>query len=112
MARYQDTYITIYRPDSTVLARHLPVQLVQMSTREVLLHQQVYGLRTAAIFRIVTGFNPQYPIQTKDLLVDELNVDPAAPAGTSGYYRYRVISNPVEEFDDHQEVVCEVVRGG
>lgn len=101
------TTVRIERPQGTVIATGVPVQIDQASLVEAV---EFEGARPFDVFRLYTLWPPYAPsiIQRRDTLVDEQNTD----AETGALARYRV-SGLVETFDnDHQEMLVERVVGG
>lgn len=100
------TTIRIERPQGTVVATGIPVQIDQASLVEAV---EFEGARPFDIFRLYTLWPPYAPniIQRRDMLVDLENTD----AETGALAQYRV-SGLVETFDtDHQEAVVERIVG-
>ena len=100
------TTVRIERPQGTVIASGVPVQIDQASLEE---RVEFDGARPYDVFMIYTLWPPLAPaiIQRRDTLVDEQNSDPE----TGQLARYRV-SGLVETFDgDHQEMLIERVVG-
>lgn len=102
----QLTTVRIERPQGTVVARGIAVQIDQSSTLE---HMDLEHARSFDIFEVFTTQGvPLVPIRRRDVLVDEVNVDPET--GLLAQYR---VSGLVETFaGDHQECVVERVVGG
>src|SRR5579864_4811299 len=100
------TTVRLERPEGTVLARGIAVQIDQASAEE---RAEFEGARPYDVFAIyTTGGVPSTPIQRRDVLFDEQNVDHE----TGQLAKYRV-SGLVETFlNDHQELVAERVVGG
>ena len=100
------TTVRIERPEGTVVATHIPVQIDQAGTHEEL---DFDGARPYDLFWIYTlaGVPSPSPIQRRDVLFDEVNTDPE----TGALAKYRV-SGLVETFaGDHQELMAERVVG-
>jgi hypothetical protein len=100
------TTVRIERPQGTVIASGVPVQIDQASLEE---RVEFDGARPYDVFMVYTLWPPLSPaiIQRRDTLVDEQNTD----AETGQPARYRV-SGLVETFDgDHQEALIERVVG-
>ena len=100
------TTLSIERPQGTVVASGVPVQIDQASLEE---RSEFDGARPYDVFTVYTLWPPVAPaiIQRRDTLVDENNTDPE----TGQLARYRV-SGLVETFDgDHQEALIERVVG-
>ena len=100
------TTVRIERPQGTVIASGVPVQIDQASLEE---RVEFDGARPYDVFMVYTLWPPLALaiIQRRDTLVDEQNTDPE----TGQAARYRV-SGLVETFDgDHQEALIERVVG-
>jgi hypothetical protein len=100
------TTVRIERPQGTVVATGVPVQIDQASAEE---RTEFEGARPFDVFMVYTLWPPIAPaiIQRRDLLVDEQNTD----SETGQLAKYRV-SGLVETFDgDHQEALIERVVG-
>ncbi len=100
------TTVRIERPQGTVVASGVPVQIDQASLDERL---EFDGARPYDVFTVYTLWPPIAPgiIQRRDVLVDEVNSD----AETGQLAKYRV-SGLVETFaGDHQEMLVERVVG-
>lgn len=100
------TTVRLERPEGTVLLRGIAVQIEQASE---LARHDLEGARPFDVFALYTTQGvPTVPIQRRDLLTDELNLDPE----TGQLARYRV-AGLVETFEnDHQELLAERVVGG
>ena len=108
----RDTTITIQRPEGTVLATHVRVQVDQVSLREAFDLSAVTGRRAVDYFKLYTaGWYASSLLQAEDLLVDELENDPEITLAPTPY-RYRVVGRVKNYEYDHQEVYAEIVRGG
>lgn len=105
----RETTITIQRPEGTVLATHIRVQVDQVSLREAFDLSAAYNRRAVDFFKVYTeGWYYNALLQRDDVLLDELGTDPE----TTKPYKYRVVGR-VKNFEfDHQEAYCEVVVGG
>ena len=103
------TTVRLERPEGTVQLRGIAVQIEQASPMAQLPHADLQGARQFALFAIYTLQGvPTTPIQRRDVLYDEINLDPE----TGVLAKYRVVA-PVETFDtDHQEILAERVVGG
>jgi hypothetical protein len=100
------TTVRLERPEGTVLARGIAVQIDSASTDERLSFEGARPYDVVAIY--TTQGVPLVPIQRRDVLYDEQNTDPE----TGALAKYRV-SGSVETFErDHQEIVAERVVGG
>lgn len=99
------TTIRIERPEGTVVARGIPVQIEQASTHEL---RDLEDARPYDMFSIMTLQGvPATPIQRRDVLFDEVNND----SETGSLAKYRV-SGLVETFlSSHQEIIAERVVG-
>ncbi len=100
------TTVRLERPEGTVLARGIAVQIEQAGAEE---RVEFEGARPFDLFDMYTTQGvPSVPIQRRDVLFDEQNTDPE----TGQLAKYRV-SGLVETFlNDHQELVAERVVGG
>ena len=99
------TTVRLERPEGSVRLRGIAVQIEQASA---IVHADLGGARPYDLFALYTlqGI-PSVPILRRDILYDELNIDPDTGALT----KYRVVA-PVETFDsDHQEILAERVVG-
>jgi hypothetical protein len=100
------TTVRIERPQGTVVASGVPVQIDQASAEE---RVEFDGARPFDVFAVYTLWPPISPtiIRRRDVLVDENNTD----TETGQLAKYRV-SGLVETFaDDHQEMLVERVVG-
>lgn len=99
------TTVRIERPEGTIVASGIPVQIDHASAEELV---EFDGARPYDTFTIYTLYVPQTPIRRRDVLFDEVNVD----SETGSLAKYRV-SGHVETFTgSHQEMVAERVVGG
>lgn len=112
----RDTYVTIERPEHTVLATNVHVQVDQMGDREVAALRAAWEYQAGDYFRIYTAdWDPNSLIRRDDVLVDQMFIDPdtitaSNPGGN--YFRYRIVGR-VKDFEyDHQEAYGWVVVGG
>lgn len=102
----QFTTVRLERPQGTVLARGIAVQ-IEAATASDLERVDSGGARPFDLFWVYTTQGAMAPsLRRRDTLFDEVNSDPETglPA------RYRV-AGMVESFDDHQEALCERVVG-
>ncbi len=104
----RETTLTVHRPEGTVIASGVPVQVDQTSLQEVIHHRQAYGWDGADLFKLYTAWwMPAFQLQRGDVVFDERFTDPE----TGALYKYRVIGR-VRVFDrDHLECFAEVVVG-
>lgn len=106
----RETSITIQRPDGTVVAQHVLVQVDQSSTKEVLEHLALADHHGGDMFKVQTrGWWPLALIRRGDLLIDEQFVDADNKDGNT--FGYRVISRPKDYWLDHQECTCDSIVG-
>ena len=100
------TTVRVERPEGTVVATNVPVQIEQAEEYE---RVDFDGARPYDRFWIYTHqWWPSLSIQRRDLLFDLQNTDPET--GVSAKYR---VAGVVETFaQDHQEMECERVVGG
>jgi len=100
------TTIRIERPEGTVALRGVAAQIEEVGGVE---RHELEGARVFdQVWLYTTQGVPAVPIQRRDTLFDELNVDPETGVAA----KYRVVG-PVETFvGDHQEALCERVVGG
>jgi hypothetical protein len=100
------TTVRLERPEGTVLLRGIAVQIEELGERE---RQELEGERSADLVVIYTTAGvPSIPLRRRDVLFDELDLDPE----TGQLAKYRVVST-VETFEnDHQELFAERVVGG
>jgi hypothetical protein len=99
------TTLRLERPEGTVLLRGIPAQIEQIGDLERLDLADARAYDLVAIY--TTAGVPAVPIQRRDVLFDELDLDPE----TGQLAKYRVVG-PVETFEsDHQELVAERVVG-
>jgi hypothetical protein len=103
------TTVRVERPEGTVVAQHIAVQIENaspFSARELV---ELTGARPFDVFAIYTTQGaPLIPIQRRDVLFDEVNTDPE----TGALAKYRV-SGLVETYTgSHQEMLAERVVGG
>ena len=99
------TTIRIERPEGTVLLRGVAAQIDEVGGVE---RRELEGARVFdQVWLYTTQGVPTIPIQRRDTLFDEANVDPETGLAA----KYRVVG-PVETFaGDHQEALCERVVG-
>lgn len=106
------TTVTLLRPTTdgsgttTTIAQHLPVQVDQMSTREVVQHQQAYDVRVVDLWKITTFYTPQpssLQPQRGDILQDEIATEPEK---ANAPITYKVVGR-VKVYDDHCEITAE-----
>ena len=106
------TTVRVERPEGTVIARGLPVQIQEASLEERLGADALGGARPYDLVDIYTTATSATTVRRRDVLYDEVNSDPE----TGSLAKYRVV-NAVENFTvsgllDHQEIVAERVVGG
>lgn len=101
------TTVRVERPEGTVIARGVPVQIEQASESERV--NELGGARPYCAFWLYTTQGvPATPIRRRDVLYDEVNADEE----TGSLAKYRV-SGVVETFQgSHQEILAERVIGG
>ncbi|HZC07769.1 MAG TPA: hypothetical protein VE338_19180 [Ktedonobacterales bacterium] len=100
------TTVRIERPEGTVIARGVAVQIEEASPEEKLSFDGARPYDLIAIY--TTQGVPLTPIRRRDVLYDEVNTDPE----TGALAKYRV-AGAVETFaNDHQEMIAERVVGG
>ncbi|HEX2347583.1 MAG TPA: hypothetical protein VHI51_04020 [Ktedonobacterales bacterium] len=99
------TTVRIERPEGTVVARGVAVQIEEAALEEKLAFD---GARPYDLVSIYTTQGvPLTPIRRRDVLYDEVNLDPE----TGALAKYRV-AGAVETFaNDHQEMIAERVVG-
>ena len=102
------TTVRLERPEGTVLAHGIPVQIEQMSVKEALDFDQARPYDTFWIYtRQGVPVTPAGGIARRDVLFDEVNTDPET--GTLAKYR---VSGLVETFaSHHQELMAERIVG-
>ncbi|MFI5271599.1 MAG: hypothetical protein ACHQ4H_01030 [Ktedonobacterales bacterium] len=102
------TTIRIERPEGTPQLSGVAVQIEQ-ATVDDLARAELDGDRVYDVFWLYTTQGvPAVPLQRRDVLFDEQNLDPE----TSQFAKYR-IAGMVETFaSDHQEALIERVVGG
>jgi len=100
------TTVRIERPEGTVMLRGVGSQIEETGEIE---RSDLQGVRPFDLAWVYTTQGvPAIPIQRRDVLFDEINLDPE----TGQAAKYRVVG-PVETFlNDHQEALCERVVGG
>ncbi len=99
------TTVRLERPEGTVLLRGIWVLIEQGNTLE---RHDLEGARPFDLFTIYTLQGvPSTPIQRRDVLFDEVNVDPE----TGQLAKYRVTGLVETLLADHQEVLAERVVG-
>jgi hypothetical protein len=100
------TTVRVERPEGSVVATGVPVQIDAASAEE---RRDLEGARPYDVVEIYTLQGvPVVPIQRRDVLFDLQNNDPET--GASAKYR---VSGVVETFTgSHQEIVAERVVGG
>ncbi len=99
------TTVRIERPEGTVIARGVAVQIEEAALEEKLSFEDARPFDVVAIY--TTQGVPLTPIRRRDVLFDEANLDPE----TGALAKYRV-SGAVETFAfDHQEMLAERVVG-
>src|SRR5579859_3657003 len=103
------TTVRLERPEGTVLARGIPVQIDQMSVKEASDFEMARPYDSFWIYtRQGVPVTPAGGIARRDVLFDEVNNDPET--GTLAKYR---VSGLVETFSTHhQEAMAERVVGG
>jgi hypothetical protein len=103
------TTVRIERPEGTVVASHVSVQIENASAFSAREAVEFEGARPFDMVAIYTTQGvPLVPIQRRDVLFDEVNTDPE----TGALAKYRV-SGLVETFTgSHQEMLAERVVGG
>jgi hypothetical protein len=110
------TTVTIQRPEGTLYASGVRVQVDQMTFKEVMDHMDVTRMHGHDGFKVYTlDWIPPLLIHRDDVLIDERYTDPdtITPANPTGsLFKYRVVSRPKDYDWDHQEMVVEVVVGG
>jgi Ni,Fe-hydrogenase I cytochrome b subunit len=102
------TYVTVYRPETQQLVQHLPVQVDQMSERELVDHASLNQWHVVDTWRIYTLYlpTPAYQLQRGDVLKDEMTINPDSSGKP---YTYRIVGL-VKTYDDHQECIAETPR--
>jgi hypothetical protein len=99
------TTVRVERPEGTVVQRGIAVQIEEASLQERLSFEGARPYDLVAIY--TTQGVPLIPIRRRDVLYDEINLDPE----TGALAKYRV-AGAVETFaNDHQEMVAERVVG-
>jgi hypothetical protein len=100
------TTVRIERPEGTVMLRGVAAQIEEVVEIE---RSDAQGARPFDLAWVYTTQGvPTVPIRRRDVLFDEINLDPE----TGQSAKYRVVG-PVETFlNDHQEALCERVVGG
>ena len=100
------TTVRVERPEGTVVARGVAVQIEEAALEERLSFDGARPYDSVYIY--TTQGVPTTPLQRRDVLYDEVNVDPET--GTLAKYR---VSGAVETFNyDHQEMIAERIVGG
>lgn len=106
------TTVTIQRPEGTVLATSVAVQIEHASASEqadFLGRDERGGARPYDRFIVYTLRGvPTTPIRRRDVLIDEQNTD----AETGVFAKYRVVGLPESFIGSHQELLAERVVGG
>ena len=102
------TMVRVERPEGTVIARGVAVQIDEGAKAEVEERLSFDGARAYDLVTIYTTQGvPLIPLRRRDVLFDEVNLDPE----TGALAKYRV-SGAVETFAfDHQEMVAQRVVG-
>lgn len=101
----QLTTVRIERPEGNVIARGVAVQIEEAGDQEQLSFDGARPYDEVLIF--TTQGVPSTPIRRRDVLFDEVNLDPE----TGALAKYRV-SGAVETFaNDHQEMMAERIVG-
>jgi hypothetical protein len=99
------TTVRVERPEGTVVARGVAVQVDAAHDSEQLDFADARPFD--AVWVYTTQGVPVVPLQRRDVLFDEVNVDPE----TGQLAKYRIVG-AVETFaGDHQEALCERVVG-
>lgn len=99
------TTVRVERPEGTVVARGVAVQIEEAALEERLSFEGARPYDQVAIY--TTQGVPLNPIRRRDVLYDEVNLDPE----TGALAKYRV-AGAVETFaNDHQEMIAERVVG-
>lgn len=103
------TTVRLERPEGTVLARGIAVQIEQMSVREATDFDMARPFDSFWLYTLQgVPVTPPGGIVRRDVLFDEVNTDPET--GTLAKYR---VSGLVETFaNHHQEAMVERVVGG
>lgn len=99
------TTVRVERPEGTIVATGVAVQIEEAALEERL---DFDGARPYdPVYIYTTQGVPTLPIRRRDVLFDEVNLDPE----TGALAKYRV-AGPVETFAyDHQEMIAERVVG-
>lgn len=99
------TTVRVERPEGTVVARGVAVQIEEAALEEKLNFDGARPYDLVAIY--TTQGVPLVAIRRRDVLFDEVNLDPE----TGALAKYRV-AGAVETFaSDHQEMIAERVVG-
>ena len=98
----EDIYFDIKKPDGTLVYSNVYMQLDNMTDQEA----AYYG-GVAPYERYMAYPLSQYIIGQSYSLIDRNNIDPK----TNKNYIYRVINIPRPFPDNHEEIVCDLVRG-
>jgi hypothetical protein len=99
------TTVRMERPEGTVVARGVAIQIEEAALEERLSFDGARPYDLVAIY--TTQGVPLIPIRRRDVLFDEVNLDPE----TGALAKYRV-AGAVETFaNDHQELIAERVVG-
>lgn len=103
------TTVRVERPEGTVVARGVAALIEEAGQAAAEERMEWEGARPVDLVMVSsTQGVPVVPWRRRDVLFDEVNVDPE----TGATAKYRIIA-PVETFDrDHQEALCERVVGG
>jgi hypothetical protein len=99
------TTVRVERREGTVVARGVAVQIEEAALEERLSFDGARPYDLVAIY--TTQGVPLIPLRRRDVLFDEVNLDPE----TGALAKYRV-AGAVETFaNDHQELIAERVVG-
>lgn len=98
----EDIYFDVKKPDGTLVYSNVYMQLDNMSDQE----SAYYG-GEAPYERYMAYPLSQYILGQSYTLIDRNNIDPKT--GTN--YRYRIINIPRPFPDNHEEIVCDLIRG-
>lgn len=99
------TTVRLERPEGTVLLRGIAVQIEETDAQEQL---DLEGARPYDLVAIYTTAGvPSVPLRRRDVLFDELNLDPE----TGQPAKYRVVKSAETFEGDHQELLAERVVG-
>lgn len=102
------TTVRLERPEGTPLLDGISVQIEGAAPRELAVEDLGGARPFDLIWLYTTAGVPSVPLRRRDVLFDEVNLDPETDLPA----KYRVVGLVETLLDDHQEALCERVVGG